>query len=148
MSPYEIESLTIAHWNLSACVAADVIAALALTAACITGLLIYGQVKIARLNVLLSLEQEMTQRCARFQESASLVGVDRPQVDEARHQYFSALDRLAWTILEGYFPGANLRQNYHERLAVVIRTYASDFASATRYRHIVRLHDHWQDHAS
>lgn len=148
MSAYEIASLAVARSQLWSYIGADSIAALALIAAIVGGVFAHRNIKILRLSALLSVEQDLTRRRARFQEIA-LTAEDDPtdlqkaQFAEAKESYFNGLDRLAWAVLTGYFKDANMKQDYHEQLTAVIRAYPTDFNQATPYRNIVKLHVQW-----
>jgi hypothetical protein len=133
-------------------VAADFIALLALGAAILGGAYAHKNIKVLRLSALLSVEQDLTRRRGSFQNIAiSLAATDtssdlqRAQFEEAKESYFNGLDRLAWAVLAGYFPDANMKQDYHEQLTAVIRGYPNDFNAGTHFRNIVKLHNRWDD---
>ena len=150
MSLYDAASLEVAWWQFRAYVAADVIAFLALVAAIVGGVFAHKNIKVLRLSALLSIEQDLARRRSRFQELA-LSGADTStelqtaQFGEAKESYFNGLDRLAWAILADYFKDANMKQDYHEQLTAVLRTYANEFGEGTHFRNIVKLHRRWAD---
>src|SRR5438876_5631428 len=114
MTDYESQTLAIAKQTLSAYIAADVVAAVALLAAIVGGVVAYRtmralleQLKIARWNSLLSFEQDMATRRTKFAEIGAQMIEGAPTkmlrsvYDEARESYFNSLDRLASSILNG-----------------------------------------------
>ena len=158
MTDYETQSLMVAKATLSIYWWADVIAGCALAAAIGGGLVAYrtlkaiiAQLEIARWNSLLSFEQDMASRRTKFHEIAAQMQTDAPTELlkamhlEAKESYFNALDRLASSILNGQFPDREMKQDYHEALTEVVRAFAEDFSTGTRYRKVVKLYHRWQD---
>jgi hypothetical protein len=158
MTDFEAQSLAIARHALSVAWWADVIAACALVAAVLGGIFAYrtlqviiAQLDSARWNSLLSFEQDMASRRTKFHEIAAQMQTDAPTELlkamhlEAKESYFNALDRLASSILNGQFPDREMKQDYHEALTEVVRAFAEDFSTGTRYRKVVKLYHRWQD---
>lgn len=161
MTVYEAQTLAALNSQALATWVASGVAAVALVVAVIGGIfafrnlkLIADQLKIARLDALLSFEQDMAVRRGKFQEIAHLLAEPhddestdmlQKQYDEARESYFNALDRLASSILNGHFDDTEMRQDYREAIAGVVRAFQADFATGTHYRKVVKLYERWQD---
>jgi len=158
MTDYETQALVIAKATASYYWWADVIAACALGAAVIAGLFafynlrtIIGQLNVMRWNSLLSFEQDMAHRRAKFTEIGHQMEAGTPPTllrvmfEEAKESYFNSLDRLASSILRGHFPDTEMKQDYRDVITGVVREFETDFGTGTRYRKIVELYNRWQD---
>jgi hypothetical protein len=161
MTEFEAQTVAVAKYQLWASIAGDVIAALALGAVVWGGVLAYRnirviieQLEISRWNTLLSFEQDMASRRSRFADIGFQMMNPNPDAspellqamyDEAKESYFNSLDRLASSILNGQFPDAEMKQDYRDVLAVVVRQFPDDFATGTHYRKLVKLYNKWHD---
>ena len=161
MSPYEEQSLVIAKNTLWVYFGGDLIAFGALLVAALGGYLAYvnllkisQQLKITRWNSLLSFEQDMSTRRAKFLEIAVRLPsitddqsrtMTRLMFEEAKQNYFNSLDRLASCIMNGQFPDEEMRQDYLESITNTVREHHGDFGTATKYRKVMKLYNKWQD---
>ena len=160
MTEFERQTVEIAQWQFWATVGADAIAALALVAAVVGGVLAYKNIKVivnqlelSRWSTLLVFEQDMAARGAAFQviaaESKTHPGkapeLFQERFNAAKENYFNAIDRLASSILIGHFPPDAMKQDYQEFITGMVRPFPSDFDTGTRYRKVVKLYNRWQD---
>jgi hypothetical protein len=158
MTDFETQSLAIARAALSVAWWADVVAACALVAVILGGIVAFRTLKViiaqldsARWNSLLSFEQDMASRRTKFHEIAAQMQTDAPTYLlravhlEAKESYFNSLDRLASSILNGQFPDREMKQDYHEAITAVVRAFPEDFTTGTHYRKVVKLYNRWQD---
>jgi len=161
MSQYEAQALVIAREAVNANWAAVGVASLALVVAVVAGLVAYNtlqamvtQLDTARWNSLLAFEQDMATRRSKFGEIAAQLDqagaptdLLRKSFDEAKESYFNSLDRLASSILRGHFADAEMKQDYRDVVATVVRGFPDDFNTGTPYRKVVKLYNRWEDGA-
>lgn len=161
MSEFEALSLDVARKTYEVYFWGDVIAATALLAAIVGGIVavltlrtIIRQLDSAKWNALLSFESDMAARRERFQGIARDLSQVAPGHDasalrsrfaEAQESYLNAVERLASSILNGQFPPEEMKQSYRDYIASTIREFPDSFRPGTGYRKILKLHDQWQD---
>jgi hypothetical protein len=158
MTPYEQQSLTIASEALETAqlgvIAAYLsigVASFALVASVVAGWIIYHQLKSQRWMSLLSFEQDMDGRRRSFTALALQLDADNPPsnlraiFEAEREGYLNAVDRLASSILNGQFPEKEMKQDYRDYIANVVKEFPDQFRVGTRYRKVVKLYEHWQD---
>ena len=153
MTEYELQTLTVAKSQLLAYWGADIIAALALIAAVFGARIALRSLRGSQLNTLLLFEQDMANRRTRFHDIGADMDANpgapaqalQARFNEAKESYFNSLERLASSILSGAFSDAEMKHDYHEVITEVVRAFPGDFATGTRYRKIVKLHNRWQD---
>lgn len=158
MSEYERQSIDIAEQTLRVYFWGDIIAAGALFAVIIGGIVAFytlrairKQLESAKWNSLLSFEADMAARRDRFTDLARELGATetKPGLSErynaAKENYLNAVERLASSILNGQFPALEMKQSYREFMASVIRDFPDSFRTGTIYRKTVQLHDKWSD---
>jgi hypothetical protein len=155
VTEFERRTVEIAQWQFWATVGADAIAALALVAAVVGGVLAYkniklivNQLELSRWSTLLVFEQDMAARGAAFQVISAEDGARelfQERLNAAKENYFNAIDRLASSILIGHFPPDVMKQDYQEFITRVVREFPSDFDTGTRYRKVIKLFNRWQD---
>jgi hypothetical protein len=156
-SAFELQSLDIARGQLWAYWIADGIAAFAFLAVVVGAALALKSLRASQWNTLLLFEQDMAHRREKFQElgarlTQSLQDGPEPRMlqlmyNEAKESYFNSLDRLASSIIKGHFPDPEMKLDYHEALAEVVREFPKDFDTGTHYRKVVKLYNRWQDQA-
>ena len=154
-SAFELQSLDIARAQLWAYWIADGIAVLAFLAVVIGAVLALKSLRASQWNTLLLFEQDMAHRREKFQELGARLargsqdGLEPNMLqlmyNEAKESYFNSLDRLASSIIKGHFPDPEMKLDYHEAIAEVVRTFPKDFDTGTHYRKVVRLYNRWQD---
>jgi hypothetical protein len=151
MSDFEKASLALAQQQYHLGVWSTVISGLALLAAVFGAIVIYGQLKSARWMALLTLEQDMAARRDKFlniKDRLKSFPNDKSietDYEVLKESYLNAVERLSSSILNGNFPEKEMKQDYREYIADVMRTCKSDFHAATPYRKTQKLYNKWQD---
>jgi hypothetical protein len=160
MTPFEAQSVAVARDQFWVFVGGDFIAAGALLAAVVGGFLAYKniqiiieQLRLSRWSTLLVFEQDMANRREAFHKIDADMRAQpqisqevlRARFNDAKESYFNSLERLASSILNGHFPDAEMKQDYHEVITSVVRAFPDDFATGTRYRKVIKLFNRWQD---
>ncbi|HJT00120.1 MAG TPA: hypothetical protein VJ756_13595 [Terriglobales bacterium] len=159
MTEFERRSVEIAADSLAVSQWSAIIAASALLASIVAGILafitvrtIIGQLESAKWNALLSFEQDMSLRRERFQEiarelpeSGTVSPTIKARLKEAQENYLNAVERLSSSILNGQFPELEMKQSYREFIALTIRDFPDAFKAGTALRKTLKLHERWQD---
>lgn len=151
MSEFETQSLEVARGALAASWTTVGIAIAALFASVVAGVVIYKQLTSQRWMSLLSFEQDMQARRREVIDLAHQLSgpASTPMLkqiyDAGLEGYLNSVDRLASSILNGQFPAKEMKQDYREAIARVIRDYPDKYLAGTSYRKTVKLHDMWQD---
>lgn len=115
--------------------------------------------KLQHLLALLALEERLMDHRCRFSAAGvrlAELGANGPadpatfqaaklQFDETKQVYLNVLDRFCSCILRGWLREEDLRVDYREYVATIIRDLEADFRPGTIYRNIVRLHERWAE---
>lgn len=151
MSQYETLNLAIAQKQYCITVIYTLITAMGVLVAGGAGYFVFGQLRSARWMTLLTLEQDMAGRRDKFLDiQRRLRSGDNSQnlADEFKVQkesYLNSVERLASSVLNGNFPQKEIKQDYRDYIAGVVKAFPEDFQAATSYRKTLKLYNRWQD---
>ena len=158
MTDFETQTLQVARDTLTVFRWGVFIAACALLASVVAGVVAYftfraivRQLESAKWNALLAFEQDISARRDRFHEIARELddGGISPSLQarfaEAKENYLNAVERLASSILNGQFPELEMKQSYREYIVSTIREFPDSFHAGTIYRKTLQLNEKWQD---
>lgn len=115
--------------------------------------------KLNALQVVLEIETQMNARKVEFDRAARQLREAEPKGDASapnievladwfnsmKENYFNALDRLAFCILNGYLNERDWRAEYRSLFQDTVRTYEQDFLEASPYRSVKKLNQKWQE---
>lgn len=90
-------------------------------------------------DIVLEGKKPKTQQDKRLLESLN----ERFKVDT--EAYLNAVDRLAFCILNDYFPEREWRVEYRDFIATDVADHEEYFGPSTRYDNILKLHQKWKE---
>lgn len=161
MSDFESAVLVIYKHQMYAAYLSPIVAGIAIFPALYALFQLISQVKISRLNTLLLLEQDMSQRRDRLSTAATklkeIEGSEEYKTNpkalepfillfnEARENYLNSLDRLCFCIIKNAFEEKDIRPDYRDVLKQAISDFKDQFGPGTSFRHILSLHNKWAE---